>query len=78
MRRRDRVLECPVVVLWHVALVGSRSPPKVRLTDQRYAALKSATYSAEPEKVNAKTVQRKLEPRFSTSDFIALLDGYTY
>jgi hypothetical protein len=37
--------------------------------------LKSATYSAAPEKVDAKTVQRKLKPRFSTSDFIALLGG---
>jgi hypothetical protein len=31
--------------------------------------------SAEPEKVDAKKVQRKLEPRFSTPDFIGLLCG---
>jgi hypothetical protein len=46
-----------------------------RPTDRQQAALNSAAVVAEPKKVDAKTVQRKLKPRFSTSDFIALLDG---
>ena len=37
-------------------------------------ALNSAAVLAEPQKVIAKKVQRSFEPRYSTSDFIALLD----